>query len=156
MNTFEKKLVDALRSGKYQQTSNVLRFDNSFCCLGVACDLYNPNLWLSYIGVYPPQELEYEYDARSDEDYESYIDQDKKTSKAFLPYDVVEALNWKSSAGALNVRIFDRDGTAYDNLTSLNDEGFSFSQIADFIEANFMAHSGDSDGTKETIPSIKT
>lgn len=33
--------VDALRSGKYEQTQNVLQdADGGYCCLGVACQLY--------------------------------------------------------------------------------------------------------------------
>ena len=35
------KWVNALRSGKYKQGRNALRpKENGFCCLGVACDLY--------------------------------------------------------------------------------------------------------------------
>lgn len=47
-----QKWVDALRSGKYQQTTNKLSSyrGRSFCCLGVAEDLYakalrNPKWW---------------------------------------------------------------------------------------------------------------
>ena len=32
--------VKALRSGEYTQAAGVLRRDDSFCCLGVLCDLY--------------------------------------------------------------------------------------------------------------------
>lgn len=37
-----KTLVDALRSGKYKQTKNVLRSKETkgFCCQGVACELF--------------------------------------------------------------------------------------------------------------------
>lgn len=35
-----RKWVDALRSGKYTQTTNHLHDKVGFCCLGVACDLY--------------------------------------------------------------------------------------------------------------------
>lgn len=36
-----KKLwVEALRSGKYQQGRGELRCDDTFCCLGVLCDLH--------------------------------------------------------------------------------------------------------------------
>jgi hypothetical protein len=35
-----KKWVDALRSGEYRQARAVLRDGDSFCCLGVLCDLY--------------------------------------------------------------------------------------------------------------------
>lgn len=35
------KWVEALRSGKYRQTRGMLKapLDNSFCCLGVLCDI---------------------------------------------------------------------------------------------------------------------
>lgn len=33
--------VEALRSGKYGQTSSYLYDSQGFCCLGVLCDLYN-------------------------------------------------------------------------------------------------------------------
>lgn len=34
------KWVDALRSGKYEQSSGQLRSEDGFCCLGVLCDIY--------------------------------------------------------------------------------------------------------------------
>ncbi len=39
--------VAALRSDKYRQIKGILKdpFANGMCCLGVACDLINPNLW---------------------------------------------------------------------------------------------------------------
>ncbi len=37
-----KKWVEALRSGDYKQCRYVLRDDtNSYCCLGVLCDIYS-------------------------------------------------------------------------------------------------------------------
>lgn len=45
MNKNAKKWVKALRSGKYKQTQYFLRNEGGFCCLGVACDLYNSNHW---------------------------------------------------------------------------------------------------------------
>jgi hypothetical protein len=35
-----KLWIEALRSGEYEQTHGKLKLGNSFCCLGVACDLY--------------------------------------------------------------------------------------------------------------------
>lgn len=35
----------ALRSGKYRQGENQLRVGDRFCCLGVACDLEDPDEW---------------------------------------------------------------------------------------------------------------
>lgn len=32
--------VEALRSGNYTQTSNALRDNQGYCCLGVACDVF--------------------------------------------------------------------------------------------------------------------
>lgn len=35
------KWVAALRSGQYEQTDSALRNDDSYCCLGVLCDIYS-------------------------------------------------------------------------------------------------------------------
>lgn len=41
MNQEIKKLwVEALRSGRYQQTKKRLRDEDGFCCLGVLCEVY--------------------------------------------------------------------------------------------------------------------
>jgi hypothetical protein len=42
-----KKWADALRSGKYEQTNEVLRDPgtNRMCCLGVLCDIVDPTKW---------------------------------------------------------------------------------------------------------------
>ena len=39
LNDFAKKWVEALRSGKYAQTKRQLAYGESYCCLGVACEL---------------------------------------------------------------------------------------------------------------------
>ena len=41
------KWADLLESGKYKQGTNFLRKqeDNSFCCLGVLCDMLDPTKW---------------------------------------------------------------------------------------------------------------
>ena len=39
------KWVDALRSGKYQQTRSALRLGDTYCCLGVACDVLGDGEW---------------------------------------------------------------------------------------------------------------
>lgn len=36
------KWVNALRSGKYRQSTLRLQNDKGFCCLGVACDIFIP------------------------------------------------------------------------------------------------------------------
>lgn len=37
------KWLEALRSGKYKQTTGTLQDENGFCCLGVACKILIPN-----------------------------------------------------------------------------------------------------------------
>lgn len=37
--------VAALRSGKYRQGQDRLRSESGFCCLGVLCDIKNPEGW---------------------------------------------------------------------------------------------------------------
>lgn len=39
------KWLTALRSGEYSQTSYSLRDENGFCCLGVLCDIIDPEGW---------------------------------------------------------------------------------------------------------------
>lgn len=38
-----RRLVDELP--KYPQTTGLLRDSSGYCCLGVACDLFNPKAW---------------------------------------------------------------------------------------------------------------
>lgn len=45
MNDFAKQWVAALRSGEYQQGTGRLRYKGRYCCLGVACNLYDPDGW---------------------------------------------------------------------------------------------------------------
>lgn len=43
---FQKKWVEALRSGRYIQGSDgFLRIGDRFCCMGVALDLIDPSGW---------------------------------------------------------------------------------------------------------------
>lgn len=48
MNEYQIKWLDALRSGKYNQTVNgCLRDEHGFCCLGVVCDVIDSTKWLT-------------------------------------------------------------------------------------------------------------
>ena len=40
-----RRFLAALRSGKYPQSRDGLRNKEGYCCLGVACDVYNPKGW---------------------------------------------------------------------------------------------------------------
>ena len=37
----KKKWLKALRSGEYEQTTNYLKNDGAFCCLGILCDIHS-------------------------------------------------------------------------------------------------------------------
>src|SRR5258708_27314920 len=56
----KKKWVDALKSGEYQQTTGTLKDNNSYCCLGVLCDLYIKEhtgvSWDTLLPLYPDSE----------------------------------------------------------------------------------------------------
>lgn len=41
----KEKWVKALRSGKYKQGGGFLRKGDRFCCLGVLCDVVDPEGW---------------------------------------------------------------------------------------------------------------
>lgn len=42
---FKQKWIYSLRSGKYTQGQQALRRKDEFCCLGVACDIYDDSKW---------------------------------------------------------------------------------------------------------------
>jgi hypothetical protein len=104
----KQKWVDALRSGKYQQTQNRLHDENGFCCLGVLCDLYRKE-----------NQLEWEPSIYTN----AYMFQNMV---AALPLSVIE---WSGVEG-YNPLVNDEIGT----LSGLNDNGSAFIEIADLIE----------------------
>lgn len=53
-----KRWVDALRSGKYKQTTQRLRTDKGFCCLGVLCDVVKDDIGLEWVA---PDVFPFEY-----------------------------------------------------------------------------------------------
>ena len=42
---YKQKWLTALRSGKYPQGREKLREDGKYCCLGVLCDIVDPDGW---------------------------------------------------------------------------------------------------------------
>lgn len=114
---FESRLVTALRSGSYAQAYRHLQTTAGFCCLGVACDLHDPTLWDSWV---LGNGFERPYNSHS----------------SVLTPDVQAALGWATDDGRLTFK--SPFGKAL-SLTILNDEGFTFSQIADVIAAGLVA-----------------
>lgn len=102
----EKRLwLEALRSGKYKQTKGTLGRKNldgsaSYCCLGVACEVFGPGLG----------------DERADRRLPVAGEKRESTCK------------WPS------FNSYTRQGLVLERVMLANDEGTSFSEIANILE----------------------
>lgn len=108
---FKKVWVDALRSGEFRQGASALRrIDGGYCCLGVACAVW------SRLGL-----VKGAFEQSMPSGSWSFVIPDEESRYGDLPTSI--------KAAALI------DSTT--ELVSMNDgKGKSFSQIADYIEAN--------------------
>jgi len=122
-NDEEKKLIEALRSGKYQQAKGHLRIDGGYCCLGVACDISKIKGNWDHFG--------------------SYFQFSEDSQSSYLPNRVRYELGWQHPNGLTHI---ERRGSPYYNegyencfaLDELNDADFTFDQIADIIQAGLV------------------
>ena len=105
--------VKALRSGDYQQAQGTLRKGDSFCCLGVACDISGVDEWRKV-----------------------------ETNDGTFYYEYLVG-NWQSLAVEIADYYGMRDGfggfwidpgNKISSLSTLNDRGLSFDEIANIIE----------------------
>lgn len=115
MNEYAKRLVTALRSGDYKQGHGRLRGGDgeSFCCLGVACDLIQGELGVTW--------------SSSDRDGLRYTFLGRVSK---LPEKVRKLYGFTSYFGDYRKK----DGELC-SLSDLNDNGSSFEEIANFIES---------------------
>jgi len=114
----QKLLVDALRSGKFTQTTAGVLHDvqtDSMCCLGVAAKLFLTD-----------EEVEEVEDVNLDDSSSTYYAYAGAVRAA--PEYVVSKLSLFCRLGST----CDRD----DTLADLNDEGSTFVEIADLLEAD--------------------
>lgn len=126
MNVNAQKWVEALRSDKYKQARNGLHrvgpWSEGFCCLGVACDLYQRE-----VGDLHVDSLETgwkQYDGNS----------------GMLPPKVQLWLGLTTSDGEFTVN------DVPSALTTINDNGGKFSEIADLIESEPEGLFGEPEG----------
>lgn len=112
------KWVEALRSGEYVQGEGELRSsNNSFCCLGVLCNLHAQK---------------HKKIARLETDPQKYLGQD-----TVLPNQVRDWAGLGSSNGLFEYGLFKEDNDV-NSLIELNDqECLDFNKIASFIEKNY-------------------
>lgn len=118
--SFKKKWIAALRSGKFEQTSGELRSKDGkgFCCLGVACHLLRPNLWSKKEDVFKIR-MKHGFNEK-----DSLVLDLPDTFPAF-------------QAGYMPKRLAESVGLSTEDqktLSTLNDDGNSFDEIADYIE----------------------
>ena len=127
----KKKWLEALRSGSYQQGKQRLRVttDNSdsFCCLGVLCDITDNTRWMPVFGITR---------------YGRYKDAKGAGNSlfrtGFVPDDIADQSFMDLTGAPENSRsvkliLIAKTQTV---LSQMNDEGKSFNDIADWIEAN--------------------
>jgi hypothetical protein len=111
LNTNAKLWVDELRSGKYKQGQGYLFNDGCYCCLGVACELYQQKVGDLEIREILDRRL---YDGE----------------EGILPEKVSKWLGLSTMEGDY----FDEfRGTT--TLHERNDDGDTFEEIADLIES---------------------
>lgn len=103
------KWLAALRSGKYKQTSDVLHDERGMCCLGVLIDVVDPKGW---------KQAGWDYNRCS------YEGEDQLPTAAFCERVGLPA----------PVRKYSTRTTITNKLAEMNDDGKSFTEIADFIE----------------------
>lgn len=126
--------IDALRGDKYQQGEGELRVPSKnvsepdldvdgFCCLGVLCDLENPNAWtlMPPADEYSESHYEWDWKDRPEADNEHYV--------AMPPEDLLRRRYGMPQGAKFG------DHTSLDEL---NDNGHSFAEIANVIEAELV------------------
>lgn len=116
-----KEWVAALRSGQFKQGHGVLSNGEEYCCLGVACVLAGIEADPTPYG--------------DDEPYRLYFDNEPlvlpQRGQDWLGVDEgnpnIDAPRW--------LRIDTQDGDPWPaDVATLNDDGFTFNQIADLVE----------------------
>lgn len=125
--------VDALRSGRYEQGHKVLsNRDGEFCCLGVLCDIQG----MSHppTAVMPPLEAV------------------QALGKGWIK--LPEGMGWSQGLGSVEVRkdtvvslfpekaepigLKEKRSPDRIGVQHLNDRGFTFAQIADCLEKEYL------------------
>lgn len=126
-NEAEVKLIDALRSGKYNQGTGHLRpVASEFCCLGVACDVIGGS-----DGWWDSAPYAWSYDHHQE----------------LMPPWVGHQLAWSMGSDGM-LRFRDRDDRLI-ILSNLNDGGMmgkgrcTFDQIADIISHGLILKQGE-------------
>ena len=129
-----RRWIETLRGDKYEQGQGYLRTqDDTYCCLGVVCDLVDPRGWVE---IENADEGEWGYLSRGP-DAETFV-------TGVLPLQIMNALCFGRSGGEFVTGFFSprparEDEDDEDSLISMNDGGRTFGEIADTIERKLEA-----------------
>lgn len=112
----QTKWVEALESGKFKQSESFLRTTSGYCCLGVACAVFEDKA-----------ELVLETETGTGVHVWSYDGKD-----TLAPKYVIDALDLYGSGGEPDKSVSE----SLEDLTQLNDMGRPFKEIAEVIRLN--------------------
>lgn len=110
------KLIKALRSNRYKQTTRALKTDIGYCCLGVLCQISKLG---KFDSNHPPENAA---------GY-PYVIKGQPSEISVLTKPVMEWAGMKSNIGVLS--------SETETLANYNDNGKSFLEIADIIKQNW-------------------
>lgn len=141
--------VDALRSGKYEQGRRLLRDANgNYCCLGVLCDIFPSVVWERV------EQGRWENWSQYDDPtpFEAVVTWRKegptRRGLTMLPMGLAANIGLLSEyhgnepiCGG-NDDAFGSALSIHGHLIAMNDRGYSFDQIADWIERNVPTERG--------------
>lgn len=128
----KKEWLEALRGGEYKQTGHALQADGGFCCLGVLCDIYAKKNGVEW-NIRPFDETV--DNARKDEcdKIGDFLGQNLTLPSEVMEWAEVFHTNPHTPipfSKEMPLLPYDTGFT----VAAMNDEGFTFSQIADVIE----------------------
>ena len=127
--------VNALLSGDYSQTTGVLRSNDGYCCLGVLCDLYSQEVNRNWQGKrYTFSDAVDITETEAEEfNFDSFFYDDEME---LLPQAVVEWACLDNTNPSVQVEYTTDEGVyvEYVELSQLNDTGYDFKQIANYIQ----------------------
>lgn len=113
-----KMLIDAMRSGNYAQGRLSKRLGDSFCAIGLACELSNLGSWAGKKG----------------EHYQDYVIGEKQ-SYQFLPQVIIDYYGFKTIE-SFPIVLANKIPKL---ITDLNDsDRLSFGEIADLLEKTYL------------------
>ncbi|MDG4826035.1 hypothetical protein O7635_29655 [Asanoa sp. WMMD1127] len=132
IESVKEQWLTALRSGEYEQAQGTLYEDGGYCCLGVLCDIAVKN-----DAIPEPTDFPYpRWDGviRTDVTRRAYM-----AEKMVLPAAVAEWAGLTDVDPMVNVPEEDYDTelvvSVEKHLSELNDDGSTFAELADLIEA---------------------